>query len=152
MAYYAFRIKDSSAKVLFEELKIGRLHQGWGYDPKFNLREKMTARHDKGARKNYPIKDRVKNEDFLLVINMPDKNHVTLAQATKDFSKGYIYDEQSLECHDLGHIFPARYIAEIPKSVLSDNLKKSFFCRRRFFGLHKHEVELNKLIVKHYIF
>ncbi len=153
MAYYAFRINDSRAKELLDELKIGRLHQGWGYNPKLNLRERQTASQDKGARKNYPIKDRVQKDDFLLVINMPDKNHVTLAQATKDFSKGYMYDEQSLEgVKDLGHIFPAKYLEEIPKSVLSDNLKRSFFCRRRFFSLQKHETELNKIIVKNYKF
>ena len=153
MAYYAFRILDSRAKELLEELKIGRLHQGWGYDPKLNLREKQTAHHDKGARKNYPIKDRVQKDDFLLVINMPDKNHVTLAQATKNFSNGYMYDEQSLEgVNDLGHIFPAKYLAEIPKSALSDNIKRSLFCRRRFFGLQRHATELNELIVKYYKF
>ena len=153
MAYYAFRIQDSHAKELLDELRIGRLHQGWGYDSKLNLRKKQTARQDKGARKNYPIKDRVKENDFLLVINMPDKEHVTLAQATKDFSEGYMYDEQSLErVHDLGHIFPAKFLAEIPKSALPVKVKKSFFCRRRFFGLQKHATELNELIVKNYKF
>ena len=84
---------------------------------------------------------------------MPDKNHLILAQATKDFSTGYMYDEQSLEgINDLGHIFPAKYIAEIPKSALSDNIKRSFYCRRRFFGLQKHAAELNKLIIEYYKF
>jgi len=153
MGYYAFRIHDSSANELLKELKIGHLRQGWGCDPKQNLREKSTARQDKHARKNYPIKNRVHKDDFLLVINMPDKEHVTLAQATMNFSEGYIYDEKSLEgINDLGHIFPAKYIAEIPKSDLSDNIKRSLFCRRRFFGLQKHATELNELIVKYYKF
>ena len=150
MRYYAFRILDSKAKELQEELKIGRLHQGWGYDATLNLRATKTALKDSCARKNFPIKDRVKKDDFLFVINMPDKNHVTLAVATKDFSNGYIYDEQSLEgLHDLGHIFPAKYLAEIPKEEFPLNM---FGFRRRFFALRHHQDELNKLIVKYYKF
>ena len=148
--YYAFRICNSKAEELEEELKIGRLHQGWGYDAKLNLRETKTARADSGARKNFPIKNRVKKDDFLFVINMPDKQHVTLARATADFSKGYIYDEQSLErINDLGHIFPAKYLAEIPKNEFPLN---TFACRRRFFALKHNLNELNKLIVKYYNF
>ena len=150
MKFYAFRIKDSNAKELLEELKIGRLHQGWGYDAKLNLRETKTARKDSGARKNFPIKDRVKKDDFLFVVNMPDKGYVTLAVATKDFSNGYMYDEQSLEgINDLGHIFPAKYLAKIPKNEFPANI---FACRRRFFALRHHQNELNKLIVKYYQF
>ena len=128
MTYYAFRIQDSRAQELQNELKIGRLRQGWGYDAKLNLREDKTARKDSGARKNFPIKDRVKKDDLLFIINMPDKQHVTLAVATEDFSKGYIFDERSFEgAKDLGHIFPAKFLAEIPKSEFPMNI---FGCRQ----------------------
>ena len=147
MKYFAFRINDSYAEQLSEELKIGHLRQGWGYNPKLNLREKATACQDKGARKNFPIKDRVKKGDFLLVINMPDKNHVTLAQATANFATGYVYDEQSFEgIKDFGHIFPAKFLVEIPKKEFPTN---AFACRRRFFGLEKHKAALDNLIVKY---
>ncbi len=149
MKFYAFRIQDSSAKELLEELKIGRLHQGWGYDATLNLREEQTSRKDRGARKNFPIKNRVQEGDFLFVINMPDKKHVTLAIATKDFSKGYMYDERSLESNDLGHIFPAKYLAEIPKDKFPSRV---FACRRRFFAPKQHIDELNRLIIEYYKF
>lgn len=151
MKYYAFRINDHYAQKLSDELKIGRLHQGWGYDSKLNLRENSTARQDKGARKNFPIKDRVKEGDFLFVINMPDKKTITLACATKDFSTGYMYDEKSLEgVNDLGHIFPAKFLAEIPKDEFPD---RTFSCRRRFFHINdKHKTKIEELIVNYYKF
>ena len=150
--YYAFRICNSKAEKLEDELKIGRLRQGWGYDPKLNLRDGKTARKDKGARKNYPIKDRVKENDFLFVLNMPDKDHVTLAQATTDFATGYVYDEQSLDTKDFGHIFPAKWLARIPKNEFYSAIQNSRFCHRRFFKLRNHDKELSELIVKYYKF
>lgn len=150
--YYAFRIYDPKAKDLEKELKIGRLRQGWGYDSKLNLRDLETARKDKGARKNYPIKDRVKQDDFLFVFNMPDSSYVTLAQATADFSTGYVYDEQSLDAKDFGHIFPAKWLARIPKNELYNVIQNSRFCHRRFFKLRNHDKELSELIVKYYKF
>ncbi len=153
--YYAFRIYAPKAEDLEKELKIGRLRQGWGYDSRLNLREGKTARKDKGARKNYPIKDRVKEGDFLFVFNMPDNNHVTLAQATADFAKGYVYDEQSFDAYnekDFGHIFPAKWLAKIPKKELYNAIQNSRFCHRRFFKLRNHDKELSELIVKYYNF
>lgn len=152
MRYFAFRISAPYAEDLEAELKIGHLRQGWGYDSKLNLRERNTARKDKGARKNYPIKDRVKKDDFIFIISMPDKKHVTLAVATQDFDKGYVYDELSFEReHDFGHIFPAKYLATIPKEDLA-SIKNSFFCPRRFFEIKRHQDKLNELIVKYYTF
>ncbi|MCR5050418.1 MAG: hypothetical protein K6A36_04975 [Paludibacteraceae bacterium] len=152
MKYFAFRIFDQKADVLEEELKIGHLRQGWGADPELNLREGKNAQKDKGARKNFPIKNKVHENDFLFVLNMPDMNYVTLAQATTDFSKGYVYDERSLEFHDLGHIFPAKWLARIPKKEYYKAIRASRFCRRRFYELKNHEKELSELIVKYYKF
>ncbi len=144
MSCYAFRVSQTYAHQLCEELEIGRLRQGWGYNENLNLR-KDSAKKDRKAKRNFSIKDKVKKGDYLVVAYMPDKSQVSIAQATKDFSSGYVYDEKSLECHDFGHIFPAKLIAVVPRKALSANLRNSFRCRLRFFTLQKHENEIRSL-------
>ena len=148
MNCYAFRVSQTYAHQLFEELEIGRLRQGWGYDENLNLR-KDSAKKDCKAKRNYSIKDKVKKGDYLVVAYMPNMSHVSIAQATKDFSSGYVYDEKSLECHDFGHIFPAKLIAVIPRTALSISLRSSFRCRLRFFSLQRHTNEVHTLITKY---
>lgn len=148
MDCYAFRVSKKYVKELSEELEIGHLRQGWGYDEKLNLRHANVKKNPK-AKRNLPIMNEVSKGDFILVLNMPDNSSVTLAIASKDFSKGYIYDEESMDCKDFGHIFPAERIAVIRKTELSENLRRSFFCRLRFFRLKKHENEIKDLANKY---
>lgn len=103
--YWGFRINwrnKNAFKFLNDEIKEGRLRQGWGFDESQDLRKNPK---DKGSRANKPILQKVRKGDFLLIPHVPSYPYVTIVQAAQDFSKGYQFQIDP-EQKDYGHIFP----------------------------------------------
>jgi hypothetical protein len=101
---WAFRVDRRFLAELDGELQEGWLRQGWGWDPKQDLRA-MTV--DAGAGRNRPMFNRVKKGDYILIAHLPQYGQITIAEATEDWDKGYNFSLWA-KTNDHGHIFPAK--------------------------------------------
>lgn len=106
--YWGYRINKELIPFFTAELDQGRLRQGWGWDPKQDLRNLEV---DSGAKRNLPIFNKVKKGDILLIPRLPSWNEVAIVEATEDFNKGYEYSIDE-KLNDFGHIFPAKLIKQ----------------------------------------
>jgi hypothetical protein len=138
---WAFRTTKDKDHLDFvtKELSLGRLRQGWGYKACFDLRENGEEYHH--VAQNIAIMRKVKKDDILLILNLPNYGLCTIAEATDDFYTGYLFDIPKNNVgnapQDFGHIFPARIIKTIKKSDITDValLKSINNCRLRFWSL-----------------
>lgn len=106
--YFGFRVDSTSTdkcNFFFEEIKQGRLRQGWGYDAGQNL---LNQTVDKGASRNKSMLN-VKCGNILLIPHIPSYHEVTVVEATDDWRMGYQF-EINQKYGDYGHIFPVRYL------------------------------------------
>lgn len=106
--YFGFRVDSTSTdkcNFFFEEIKQGRLRQGWGYDAGQNL---LNQTVDKGASRNKSMLN-VKCGNILLIPHIPLYHEVTVVEATDDWRVGYQF-EINQKYGDYGHIFPVRYL------------------------------------------
>lgn len=132
--YWGYRISREDSSFFYEELKEGRLRQGWGYDTGQDLRN-MTV--DGGAKSNIRMYNEVKKGDILLVPRIPSWDEISIVEATEDWSIGYKFDIPD-EHGDYGHIFPARMIKAINRYSpdVADRIRLSFHCLRRFWTMN----------------
>lgn len=106
--YFGFRVDSTSTdkcNFFFEEIKQGRLRQGWGYDAGQNL---LNQTVDKGASRNKSMLN-VKCGNILLIPHIPLYHEVTVVEATDDWRVGYQF-EINQKYGDYGHVFPVRYL------------------------------------------
>lgn len=146
--YWGYRISNEYAGILFDELKQGRLRQGWGYDENQDLRN-GNAITDDGVKRNLPILNYVKKGDYLLIPHMPDYDSITIAQATNDFSIGYEFEIlQEKGVKDFGHIFPAKFIKRFSKRNINvgANIKSTMKCVSRFWNIDRCAREVEMLL------
>jgi hypothetical protein len=131
--YWGYRIDTQNAKFFNDELKEGRLRQGWGY----NENQKLPGTQDKGARGNLSIYEKVKKGDILLIPRLPNWHDITIAEATDDFDKGYKF-EIDKEKKDYGHIFPAKKIKDFSRysKNLHDGLQRTLKQIQRFWQIN----------------
>ena len=87
MSYWGYRVDSSKRRFFFDEIKEGRLRQGWGYDNNQDLT--LGENTDISSRRNYPIFNKVKEDDYLLIPHLEQWDEITIVQATEDFNKGY---------------------------------------------------------------
>lgn len=135
--YWGFRVNSKNATVaqfLREELRKGRLRQGWGYNEEQNLRLNPV---DPGARRNLGMYNKVKKGDYILIPHMPDWNSVTIAEAIDDWNKGYDFSIDK-RFHDYGHIFPVSVIVDFSKSIsLDSSIVSSLKNYGRFWNMNQ---------------
>ena len=60
MNYWGYRIDTNKRGFFFDEIREGRLRQGWGYEDTHDLRGESV---DETARRNFPIFNKVKKGD-----------------------------------------------------------------------------------------
>lgn len=147
MNYWGYRIDIENQNYLFEEIKHGRLRQGWGYNDGQNLRKPHNM--DKAAKGNYPIFYKVRKNDILLIPITKERDDIAIVIATGDFSEKYIFvDEENNDLNDYRHIFPVSFIKCFSRNSLSlDNgLRRSFYCHRRFWNISKYEEQISQLL------
>jgi len=142
--YWGYRICNEASSFFNDELKEGRLRQGWGYDIGQNLRN-MTV--DEGAQKNLKMFNEVKKGDILLVPRIPSWDEISIVEATEDWSKGYNYDI-SEKYGDFGHIFPAHVVKVFNRYSpnVSDKIRLSFHYIGRFWNMNEYESDIQSII------
>ena len=142
--YWGYRIDKNRIKFFSEELKQGRLRQGWGYDSRQDLRKLEL---NEGASRNLPMFNKVKKGDLLLVPRIPSWGEVAIVEATEDWNKGYdfeIYEEYG----DYGHIFPAKLLKSFTRQNQNVNasIRSSLRTPSRFWNLNYSGENIQKLL------
>jgi hypothetical protein len=128
---WAFRVDSRYLAGLDGELQNGKLRQGWGWDSRQDLRAMEV---DAGAGRNRPMFNRVKRGDRLLIPHLPRYGHITIAEATEDWNRGYNFSVWE-KSGDHGDIFPARPLQNfrrgnpnVPAAVEGTFRNPSRFC------------------------
>ena len=128
--YWAFRTDKGNQTLLFEELKAGRLRQGWGYDDSQNLvliqkekekggnwRERLSD-VQKEALPHYRMlgkgDDSMRPGDILLLPNLPQNGLFCLAEV----AGSYYFEKLDLSAgqnvwgtqYDYGHVLPVKLL------------------------------------------
>ena len=141
--YWGYRIDVKNQDFFFKELEQGRLRQGWGYDKN----QELPDTKDSGARKNLSMYHNVKKGDILLIPRLPDWGSVAIAEAIKDWNKGYKFEIDD-EKKDFGHIFPARYIGCFNRhgKDVSGNIQSTLKARNRFWNISRLSEDIEKIM------
>uniref|UniRef100_A0A2B4R8L0 DNA ligase (NAD(+)) n=1 Tax=Stylophora pistillata TaxID=50429 RepID=A0A2B4R8L0_STYPI len=129
-------------KGSFSELLEGRLRQGWGWNEGQDL---TNFTFDGGAKRNYPIFNKVKKGDILFVPEITGWGTVAVVEATEDFNSGYSFEISSTG--DYGHIFPAKLIKSFVRqsSLVDGNIRRTLKNRSRFWQIYYRE-EVEKIL------
>lgn len=141
--YWGYRIDVKNQDFFFKELEQGRLRQGWGYDKN----QELPDTKDSGAKKNLSMYEKVKKGDILLIPRLPDWGSVAIAEAIKDWDKGYKFEIDD-EKKDFGHIFPARYIGCFNRhgKDVSGNIQSTLKARNRFWNISRFSEDIEKIM------
>ena len=141
--YWGYRIDVKNQDFFFKELEQGRLRQGWGYAEN----QKLPDTKDSDARKNFSMYNNVKKGDILLIPRLPDWGSVAIAEAIKDWDKGYKFEIDD-EKKDFGHIFPANYIGCFNRhgKDVSGNIQSTLKARNRFWNISRLSKDVEKII------
>lgn len=139
--YWCYRIDVNNIEYFWEELSQGRLRQGWGWDPRQDLR---NLQMDEGAKRNLSMHENVKKGDILLVPRLPQWDYVAIVKATADWSEAYQFNIDE-DKEDFGHIFPAEYLSGFVRNNanVSGNIRSTLRNPSRFWSIshYKEDVE-----------
>jgi len=142
----AVRTDRDHRDTLLDELKNGRLRQGWGYADRLDLRvieakpaeERDSEERDcwRGNRRLLSTQwDGLKEGDLVLLPNMPEKGLFCLAKVT---SNVYRFDPLS-ELTDFGHIRDVQLLTPEGVHPLAEpvdaTLRRSLKCRSRMWNI-----------------
>ncbi len=129
---WAIRTDKNNESLLFDELRNGRLRQGWGHDPNQDLRliqgeiasggnwwERLSTMQKEvfpHLRMISSAEDSVQLGDLILVPNLPEQGYFVLGEVTGT----YYYDPLMLSKEqdinelgkDYGHVLPVRLLTE----------------------------------------
>ena len=100
--YWGYRVDTDAREYFYKEILNDRLRQGWGYDKSQDL--KLGDKTDQSARRNFPIFNKVKKGDILLVPRIEAWDEVAIVEALEDFNTGYRFEIDPIK-KDYGHIF-----------------------------------------------
>jgi hypothetical protein len=141
--YWCYRINREAIDFFAEELMLGRLRQGWGYDKGQNLR-KMTV--DEGAGRNRAML-KVRKGDILLIPHLPVREEVAIVKATEDWETGYRFKIDSKH-KDYGHIFPVKFIKSFTRGnkEVTANLRSTLKNKLRFWNINHCAADVEKLL------
>lgn len=143
--YWGYRIDTDAREYFYKEILNDRLRQGWGYDKSQDL--KLGDKTDQSARRNFPIFNKVKKGDILLVPRIEAWDEVAIVEAVEDFNTGYDFNIDPL-IGDYGHIFPVKLRKCF--SRYNDNvggtIRETLKCRSRFWNINRCKDEINKIL------
>jgi hypothetical protein len=142
--YWCYRIDTSKIKFFMDELNIGRLRQGWGWDERQDLR---NFKMDEGAGRNRPMFQKVKKADILLIPQLPSWGQIAIVEATDDWSKGYKFKIDD-KLGDYGHIFPAKFIKRFTRNNenVTGNLRSTLKNPSRFWSINHYSDDVEQLL------
>ena len=145
--YWGFRISTGAEerKYLADELDKGNLRQGWGYEDSQNLNNSSVQG---AARRNFPIKKKVKKGDILLVPEIKGYGTVAIVEAAEDFDVGYRFDRNN-KFEDFGHIFPVNkcknwFVRD--NSLVGGDLRSTLRTPMRFWNIDHCAENIEKLL------
>jgi hypothetical protein len=121
--YWGFRTDKDYQADFFEELKAGRLRQGWGYDVSQDLRIikqnidsggewwKLMSENQNQAWPHYRMlgvgDDSIHQGDIMLLPKLPNDSMFCLAEVTGEY-----YFSIYPQSEDHGHILPVKLLTE----------------------------------------
>ena len=147
--HWGYRIAVKYQDFFFNELKQGRLRQGWGY----NENQKLPDTRDSGAKKNLSMYNNVKKGDILLIPRLPEWGDVAIVEAAEDWDnkeKGYKFEIAKLDDgnEDFGHIFPVKYIGYFNRNGkdVSGNIRSTLKARNRFWNISYLSENIEKIM------
>lgn len=145
MSYWGYRIDNSNRDFFYDEIKQGRLRQGWGYMESQDLRRGVDT--DYSAKRNFPIFNKVKKGDYLLVPRIEAWDEIVIVRATEDFCKGY-YFSIAENYDDYGHVFPVEYVKRFSRQNknVGGSIRETFKCRSRFWNIDRCEDEIKEIL------
>ena len=156
--YWAMRTDQNRRAELWDELRAGRLRQGWGWDPEMDLEvvaERVAAgetlsdwqRQAWDNRRMLTSRpDGVHVGDLVVVLHMPEPRRFSLARVTGD----YEFDGGQL-LGDYGHILPVEVLSGLDgvsytDARLSPRLQTSLGNRPRMWNLDGFGPEIIALV------
>ena len=158
--YWAMRTDKDATKLIYSELKEGRLRQGWGHREDQNLKiirnlksEEKTLNDDqiqcwRGNRRMLPEEsDSIQKGDFILLPNIPELRMWSIAKVVG----GYYYQIHP-DHRDYGHIIEAKLLnTDKPinrySEFVSANLRMTSTNRSRLWNIDQYEEDMKKLIL-----
>ena len=144
MNYWGYRIDTNKRGYFFDEIKQGRLRQGWGYKRTHDLKGDIV---DEVAKRNYPIFNKVKKGDVLLIPRIESWDEIVIVRATEDFNEGYKFmlDEK---VGDYGHVFPVKYEKCFSRYNINayGSIRETLKCRLRFWNINRCGEEIEKIL------
>lgn len=152
--YYAIRLNDKSEdnkvkKFLQEELKNGRLRQGWSWLEEQNpllLKEKNKknlTEDEKNAYSNIKLLD-IKKEDIVVVPNFPDDKNISFFKKNKNKFEYNI----SKDFKDYGNILGVDCLITIEKcnNIIKDKFRKTFTTQGRMWNITRYKDNIEKIL------
>ncbi len=142
--YWGYRIDTNAREYFYQEILDNRLRQGWGYDKSQNLKGDNV---DISARRNFPILNKVKKGDILLVPRIEGWDEVAIVEAVEDFNTGYDFNIDP-KIGDYGHIFPVKFRKCFSRynDNVGGNIRETLKCRSRFWNINRCKDEINKIL------
>ena len=159
--YWTIRTSRDNQEIreyLLQELRDGRLRQGWDYQDDQDL-ELIQQKWDKGkglsltqkeASRHWRIgngsadKGYIQKGDWILVPNIPENRRFSICEVTGD----YYFSREKYEDH--GHIRPVKVLT--PEGVVNNHqmvhgdLRRSLRCRSRMWNICSHRDSLEQII------
>ncbi|WP_417913261.1 restriction endonuclease [Candidatus Electronema sp. TJ] len=168
--FWAIRTDKYNQEIIFEELKNGKLRQGWGYDESQNL-FLIQSEIDKGGKwwnrlsdiqkeslRNLRMlsdaEDSIQIGDIILTPNLPKQNSFCLAEV----SERYVFNMLTLNKktdinnlhHDYGHVLPVKLITLDGINKFNENvhadLRSTLRTPMRMWNLDTYKEHIEKLI------
>lgn len=163
--YWAMRMDVENRELLVEELRRGRLRQGWGWDDRQDLR-RIEERAAKGRKlvqvervarlaRRMASDDGIRPGDLVVVPRYPDDGRFLVVEVAGpyEFDPIELVGDRDVNGlgRDYGHILPVKLPRSNPTPVLSSDvllsagLKRSLTCRSRLWCLDEHAEVLDGL-------
>ncbi len=171
--YWAIRTDRKNKSLLLNELKQGRLRQGWGYDYKQDLRlikkeidkdDKWWERLSKAQKAALPhhrmlssFEDSIQINDRVVVPNLPEDGSFTIVEVVGEYyfeplqlSKNHDFNELG---EDYGHILPIRVLTDKAINKYADHvhadIRSTLRTPMRMWNLDRYRNELDNILEKY---
>lgn len=159
--YWAMRTSKRKVDFIFEELKKGRLRQGWGRSDDLNLNvikellakgkslnEDQKKVWSKQKKMHPEVDDGIQKGDYILLPNLPKIGQWSIAKVMGGYS--FEIDPTS---GNYGHILKVQLLNHNnpidPKSeFVSQSLRNTTSCQLRLWNIKKYKKDMRRLISK----
>ena len=161
------RTDRNNRALILDELRQGRLRQGWGYEKAQDLRVLVAKRHrgehftekEQDAWRNRPMlggANGIKQGDIVLLPNLPHRGEFLLVEVDGPYRYEPLQLDRRTDINELhqdyGHILPVKIVEQpIPIPMqdeqLHAGLRASLTCRSRLWSLSDYGNNIEELIV-----